>query len=408
MKEGEAMTTITLKLRLYPNNNQANLLEATMEQYRLASNLVSNYYFEHDFKPKQSDLQKSLYHLVRDTFGLKAQMAQSTFKTVLARYKTVNTQIKQKPYHFEDINTGQWYREKRDLTWLRKPIQFNRPQCDLVSVRDWSFVKNQLSINTIGTREKMNFTAKGFEKYLDKGKLGTAKLVKTCGHYFLHVACTLDNPQFNKDNLKHVVGIDRGLRFLSTAYDEKGTTSFVSGKNIIAKRCKYKRLRQQLQSKGTKSAKRRLKKIGQRENRWMSDINHQVTKTLVDKYGSGTVFTLEDLTNVRFATEQVAKSKRYEQVSWAFYQFEQFLTYKAELQGSTVAKIDAHYTSQRCPKCGIVDKQARNHAKHEYHCEHCGYTSNDDRIGAINIQLLGTNWVTDKPITFQQVISNQE
>ncbi|MCA7081815.1 helix-turn-helix domain-containing protein, partial [Staphylococcus aureus] len=78
------MTTITLKLRLYPNNNQANLLEATMEQYRLASNLVSNYYFEHDFKPKQSDLQKSLYHLVRDTFGLKAQMAQSTFKTVLA------------------------------------------------------------------------------------------------------------------------------------------------------------------------------------------------------------------------------------------------------------------------------------------------------------------------------------
>ena len=140
----------------------------------------------------------------------------------------------------------------------------------------------------------------------------------------------------------------------------------------------------------------------------MSDINHQVTKTLVEQYGTGTVFAIEDLTNVRFATEKVSKCNRYEQVSWAFYQFEQFLTYKAELQGSTVVKIDAHYTSQRCPKCGIVDKQARNHAKHEYHCEHCGYTSNDDRIGAMNIYELGKNWVTDKPITFQQVISNQE
>jgi len=151
VKEGETMTTITLKLRLYPTSNQANLLDATMEQYQLASNLVSNYYFEHGFKPKQSDLQKSLYHLVRNTFGLKAQMTQSSFKTVLARYKAVNTQIGKKPYKYLDSESGKWVSVKRNLDWLQKPIQFSRPQCDLVSVRDWSFVKNQLSINTIGT-----------------------------------------------------------------------------------------------------------------------------------------------------------------------------------------------------------------------------------------------------------------
>jgi IS605 OrfB family transposase len=403
VKEGETMTTITLKLRLYPNNNQANLLEATMQQYQLACNLVSTYYFEHSFKSNQSDLQKHLYHLIRNKFGLKAQMTESTFKTVLARYKTVNTQLKQNPYHFKDNNTNKGYIEKRNLYWLQKPINFKRPQCDIVRNNDWSFVKDQLSINTLGKREKVNYTAKGFENYLKTGKLGTAKLVKSCGHYFLHVSCTLESPDFSKDNLKHVVGIDRGLRFLTTTYDEKGTTSFVSGKAIISKRRKYKRLRQQLQAKGTKSAKRRLKKIGQRENRWMSNINHQVTKTLVDKYGSGTVFTIEDLTNVRFATEKVAKHNRYEQVSWAFYQFEQFLTYKAELQESTVVKVDAHYTSQRCPKCGSINKNNRNHTLHEYHCDNCGYRSNDDRIGAMNIQLLGTNWVTNKPTKFAKL-----
>lgn len=408
MKEGEILVTISLKLRLYPSSQQTKLLESTMEQYKLACNLVSSYYFANFFNPKQADLQKSLYHLVRDKFGLKAQMTQSVFKTVLARYKAVNTQIKQKPYKYKDTNTNEWYYEKRDLTWLQKPIQFNRPQCDLVSVRDWSIVKEQLSINTIGTREKINFSAKGFENYLKSSKLGTAKLVKSCNHYFLHVSCILETLKFNKENLKHVVGIDRGLRFLATTFDEKGITKFVSGKAISDKRRKYKRLRQQLQSKGTKSAKRRLRVINQRENRWMSDINHQVTKTLVDKYSSGTVFTIEDLTNVRFATEKVTKSKRYEQVSWSFFQFEQFLTYKAELQGSIVVKVDAHYTSQRCPKCGVIDKQARDHSTHEYQCQHCGYTSNDDRIGAMNIQLLGTNWVTDKSTTFQQVKSSQE
>ncbi|NYA62920.1 transposase, partial [Lactobacillus salivarius] len=34
------------------------------------------------------------------------------------------------------------------------------------------------------------------------------------------------------------------------------------------------------------------------------------------------------------------------------------------------------------------------HEKHEYHCDNCGYRSNDDRIGAMNIQLLGTQYIS--------------
>ncbi|MBP3041742.1 transposase [Bacillaceae bacterium Marseille-Q3522] len=60
---------------------------------------------------------------------------------------------------------------------------------------------------------------------------------------------------------------------------------------------------------------------------------------------------------------------------------EQDLTYKARLNQSEVIKVDAHYTSQRCPKCGTIDKEHRNHDIHEYHCQNCGYRSNDDRIG---------------------------
>lgn len=93
-------------------------------------------------------------------------------------------------------------------------------------------------------------------------------------------------------------------------------------------------------------------------------------------------------------TEQSHIAHRYEMVSWSFYQLEQFLSYKAEEIGSKVLMVDAHYTSQRCPKCGTIDKSNRNHKLHLYTCKNCSYSSNDDRVGAMNIQLLGTRYIS--------------
>jgi putative transposase len=58
-----------------------------------------------------------------------------------------------------------------------------------------------------------------------------------------------------------------------------------------------------------------------------------------------------------------------------------------------VVEVGAAYTSQRCPKCGTIKKSNRDHHNHEYHCQ-CGYRSNDDRVGAMNIQQLGTQYVS--------------
>ena len=194
------------------------------------------------------------------------------------------------------------------------------------------------------------------------------------------------------------MGIDRGLRQLLTIYDEKSRTIFVNGKEILQKRRYYKNLRKELQSKGTKSAKRRLETIGQRESRWMSDVNHCLAKTLVNRYGSGTIFVLEDLTGVTFDTvSKRSKKDRYEHHSWAFYDFEQKLTYKAIMNNSQVIKCDAHYTSQRCPKCGLIDSENRNKTKHEFCCKSCFYRTNDDRVAAMNIQFLGTLYNSGVP-----------
>ena len=200
--------------------------------------------------------------------------------------------------------------------------------------------------------------------------------------------------------MRYVIGVDIGTSGTKTVlFDEKGNAQFVNGKDILAKRRHFKKLRQSLQKKNTKSAKRRIRKIGQRENRWMTDVNHQLSKALVDYYGPNTLFVLEDLTDVRFATEKHHKDSRYEAVSWAFYQVEQHLAYKARMNQSEVLKVDAHYTSQRCPKCGTVYKENRLNREHAFCCKNCSYKSNDDRVAAMNIQQLGTEWIsgTERP-----------
>lgn len=94
---------------------------------------------------------------------------------------------------------------------------------------------------------------------------------------------------------------------------------------------------------------------------------------------------MEDLTGIR---KNRCKTKRgaREFNSWAFYQLQQFIEYKALEKGHPVIYIDPHYTSQICPRCGHTEKSNRNQKKHWFRCKTCGYQSNDDRVGSINIR----------------------
>ena len=389
--------TKTIKLRIHVTPEQETLFRQMTEQYRQACNFVSQYIFNNRFNMTYQSLNRELYSDLRSQFGLKSQLAQSSIKTTIARYKTVKQQLFQNPYRYKDEN-GNWQRIAKTLEWLWKPVFFSRPQVDLVRNRDYSFVGSGqvLSINTLVKRTKCTFEGKHFAEYLDGSyDLGTAKLVELKGLWYLHIPVTKIVEDFQKETVRHVVGIDRGLRFLTVSYDEQGKTEFVSGRKVATQRHKFQEVRKQLQSKGTKSAKRKLKAISGRENRWMSDVNHQISKTLIEKYGKDTLFVLEDLTSVSFEESNLSRTAKQNNDlrSWAFYQLEQFLTYKAHENRSEVLKVSARYTSQRCPKCGTIHKENRDHHRHLYSCQ-CGYRSNDDRIGAMNIQLLGTMWIS--------------
>lgn len=154
-------------------------------------------------------------------------MIQSTYRTIVGRYKTVETQLKKKPLYVPsgelDKNGKEvWQPVKRDLDWLWKPILFKRPQADYVRGMNYSFVQNasKISMNVLNKREKVAFDKHFLDVLLSKDvRLGTAKLVHACGKWYFHVSLTFEiSDILEDDQIRNIVGIDRGLRFFGNDF----------------------------------------------------------------------------------------------------------------------------------------------------------------------------------------------
>jgi len=372
-KRGDQLkVTLTAKVKILPTPEQMEGLLQTSRAYRRASNFVSHLVFEKKIL-SVTMLHTMVYRELRAILSLRSQMAQSVIRTVVAKYKSLISS---------------------DHPWTR--VNFKKPEYDLVWHRDYSLSKLTFSVNTLDGRIKVPYETKGMESYFDGSWVfGTAKLVYKRGKYFLHIPMSKEVDETAWEAIHQVVGIDLGINFVATSYDTQGKSIFYPGRPIKNKRSQFKRLRKTLQQVRTASSRQKLKRIGNRENRWMTDVNHRISKALVHRYDPNTLFVVEDLTGVRKATECVRIQDRYEMVSWSFYQLRKMIEYKANQRGARVIAVDPRYTSQTCPKCRHKEKANRDRKKHRFCCIQCGYRSNDDRVAAMNLQRIGNEYIAE-------------
>lgn len=361
---------LTAKIQLIPaSKEEEDQLIKLMYAYRKACNLISFYIYD-NHELNYSNLHKALYYRIRKQTGLKAQTTQSAVRYVIARYCA-------------DATKGHEIRK----------IVFKSPLVELLYEREYYFTdNNKVHISTLEKPLKLDYFDKGFEDYL-KNKKGTASIQYKKNKFFLNIPVFLEIKEMKMSDITNVVGIDRGIRNIAVTYDSAGNTKFYSGKEIQYRRNKYNKIRRTLQKKNTKSSKRRLRKINNREHRWINDVNHCITKDLVDLNPSGTMFVLEDLTNIRKTIKRINKKNRNMISSWSYADIEKKLKYKATLNDQIVCKIDPYCTSLQCPMCGNTSKKNRNHNIHLFTCKNCGFSTNDDRVAAINIYIKGRKLV---------------
>lgn len=214
------------------------------------------------------------------------------------------------------------------------------------------------------------------QKVLLQGKLGSLRITKKQGKYIAQIAVEVSS---ESESGIYTMGVDLGLKVPAVAMTDTGKIQFFGN----GRENKYKKRQARLKRKQLGKAKnlKALKKLNNKEQRWMKDKDHKVSRQIVNFAKDNKVSTiqLESLSGIR-QTARTSRKNNHSLHSWSFYRLTQFIQYKAELAGIKVVFVDPKYTSQTCPVCG-----ERNHAKdRKYKCP-CGFETHRDILGARNI-----------------------
>jgi putative transposase len=339
------------RIKLQPTKEQHAALLKTLEAANAACNYVSEVAWQaHTFG--QFALHKLCYADIRAQ-GIQANIAIRVFAKVADSYKL-------------DKET------KRTFT-LRGAFPFNDR---LIS---YKLSKRLVSIAVLDGREKMPFITSDHAANLLRGLRGECDLVYRKGEFYLLQCCDVDEP--TPAEVDDFLGVDLGVANIAVDSDK----TIHQGKTVKRVRYRHRQLRRKLQAKGTKSAKRRLKKLSGKEQRFAADVNHVIAKQIVAQAkDTERGIALEDLTNIR---ERVTarKAQRAQLSSWSFFQLRSFIEYKALLSGVPVVAVDPRNTSRQCPCCGHIAKANRK-SQDKFLCMDCGFSGLADHIAAVNIR----------------------
>jgi putative transposase len=367
---------IVVQVRLLPDAGQASALETTLRAVNEAANLVSAVAFGRRVFGEY-ELRRHVYGGLKDR-GLGAQAAQHVIKKTCHAYKTLWANIRAG-------NLGKPGSERRVKAESR-PVRFRPGAAQPYDDRclSWQLDKRTVSIwTTSGRLRGVRFACSADAlKTLAAYRQGESDLVHRDGAWFLIATCDVPEPETREPG--GFLGVDLGIVSIAVTSDGQ----VMAGRRVNRYRKRQQDLRRKLQAKGTKSARRLLKKRARREARFARDVNHCIAKKIVaEAERTCRGIALEDLTGIRDRA-RLRRPQRVTLHSWSFAQLGSFIGYKARRAGVPVVYVDPAWTSRTCADCGHADKRNRV-SQAKFICRGCGVVAHADRNASRNIAARG-------------------
>ena len=221
------------------------------------------------------------------------------------------------------------------------------------------------------------------EKY--RGEYTNAQVFIDTGHRKLSVMVQVELPDREVERKANgevkVIGIDRGMKNIAVLSNNR----FFNSKALKSVKGRYRYKKKRLQHAGTRSAHRKLRELSGRERRFVLDTNHVISKQIVNLPFN--VFALECLESAKMRKKRKGRRFNHKLGSWSPFQLEQFISYKAEDMGKAVVCVNPKYTSQKCSRCGFIDRNNRKGSI--FHCRNCNFQLHADLNASRNIGVLG-------------------
>src|SRR5215831_15905219 len=243
----------TLLVKLVPTPDQRAALLRTLEAFNAACNAIAAVAFRERMASKIA-LQKLVYYDIRRDFGLAAQMTIRAIAKVSEAYK-------------RDRSKQPHFRPHGAMVYDERILSF--PRID------------RASLLTLGGRIEVPFRFGAYAEGRLQRTRGQGDLLYRNHTFFL--AITVDAPEPAPTEHDDFLGVDLGIIQLATTSDGDFLNDSAAPQHahVNRVRARYVRFRRKLQKKGTKSAKRLLKKRSGREQRFVKDLNHCLSKAIV-------------------------------------------------------------------------------------------------------------------------------
>ena len=369
---------LSIKINLNPSPEQHVLLKETMKLFNQTCNTISQTAFHNQTFGKWP-IQKLIYHDLKKISGIPAQLLIRAIALVCGSYKA-----EKKKMH--------WFKETSAIPFDSRIRTFHKS--DSVSLRLWN---QRIKIPIIlGQYQAQKLNG------IKLSDTGESDLIYDRTQNRFYLVLVVDQPETPTTHSNQVLGLDLGIKNL--AADSDGT--LYTGTSVEHTRKRYALLRAGLQSRGSKNSRRHLKKLSGKEHRYCKDVNHCLSKKIVQKAkGTGRSLALEELKGIRERLgwkpfkkvspvlgdlipkgeekprKHVRKSVRTLINSWSFSQLRLFIAYKAKIAGVRVYVVPTYYSSQTCNVCGHVSKSNRI-SRDDFRCESCGHAEHADTNAA--------------------------
>lgn len=230
-----------------------------------------------------------------------------------------------------------------------------------------------------GSRSVQGFWCKMRERVRFVGEVRNVVISRRAGNWYAAILVDTDSGHLPDADPDGEIGIDLGIRDMATLSNgEKYKVPKPLKRSIRRLQFLSKaHSRKQKGSANRRKSARRLAKLHARIANIRNDFLHKLSTALTRRFKTIRVENLR----VKNMVKQRSLSRAIVDMGWG--EFVRQLTYKAEMCGGSVEKVNPRNTSKACSKCGSIHNLGQGATA--WRCSCCGVVHDRDVNAAINI-----------------------
>jgi len=408
-KDGNSVDYKDIYKLLYSLQAQTREIKNKSIQYCWEySNFSSDYYKEHHEYPKEKDiLNYTLSGFVNDKFkkgnDLYSANCSTTVRSVCADFKNAKTDIikgtksiiNYKANQSLDLHNKSIRLEYQDKTFYLYLKLLNRP-----AFKRLGYKSSEIRFKVV-VRDKSTRTI--LERCIDQiYNIAASKLIYKKGHWVLNLVYAFETKTVSELDANKILGVDLGVccPICASVYGDLNRFVIHGGEiEEFRRRVEARKLSMLKQGKncgdgrkghGIKTRNKPVYTIEDKIARFRNTANHKYSHALIEyaiKNGCGTI-QMEQLTGITHKANRFLKN-------WSYFDLQTKIEYKAKEAGIKVVYINPKHTSQRCSKCGYIDKENRK-TQASFICLKCGFEANADYNASQNIAILNIDKIIEQ------------